>query len=413
MNGKLIPLLIVEDNPFYADILQRVLPTMDDVLQFEPKCVDTAEKAMLELTSRRYDLVLLDYKLPGLDGLEVLAQIRKLSHEDQPAVIMLTGMGKEELAVQAMKAGASDYLPKDKIDAASLRHAITGALRQRQLEDQVARTTEELRLRNDQLEADLQLASEIQRAFLPQHFPVFPPGVASERSALRFHPRYLPSGLVGGDYFDVMPLSDTAAGVFICDVMGNGVRAALVTAILRAEVEELSARAHEPGVFLTEINRALMAALRRSPMPMFASAFYLVADVGRGELRYASAGHPRPLHLRRAAGSVESLAIGSEQTGPALGVFENLEYATYHAPLNAGDLVLLFTDGVFEVEGAHDELFGMDRLREAVQGRAGVPAARLLDEILQEIQEFAVRKQFTDDVCLVGVEVAPTDPQFK
>ena len=333
MNAQTIPLLIVEDNNLYARILQRVLPTLDDSLHFDSKWVDTAEKAMKEIESHPYEIVLLDYKLPGADGLSVLARIREFPQDKQPAVIMLTGMGGEQIAVQAMKAGAKDYLPKDSFDAASLMRAITSALTQRRLEHEIARTTEELRQKNAQMEADLKLASEIQQAFLPQHFPTIPPGVAAERSALRFHPRYRPTGAVGGDYFDVLPISDTAAGVFICDVMGNGVRAALVTAILRALVEDLAQHAHCPGKFLTEINRAMMATLRRTPMPMFASAFYLIADAGAGELRYASAGHPLPLHMRRDAGVVEPLAFAEGAAGPALGVFEKWEYATARAPL--------------------------------------------------------------------------------
>src|SRR5207248_865042 len=145
----------------------------------------------------------------------------------------------------------------------------------KQAEEQLATYNEELREKNSQLEDDLDMASEIQQAFLPHQFPAFPRGVALEQSALQFHSRYLPTGAVGGDFFHVLPLSETQAGVFICDVMGHGVRAALVTAIQRALIEELMDVAHDPGEFLTRINHALLSILRRTRTPMFASAFYL------------------------------------------------------------------------------------------------------------------------------------------
>ena len=411
VNIEPIPLLLVEDNRMYADILRNVLPTLDDDLRFDCQWVDTAEKALKEIQAHQYQLVLLDYKLPGADGLTVLSHIRQLPTDKQPVVIMLTGMGGEQVAVQALKAGARDYLSKDNFDAASLMRAITGALTQRRLEEQVARTAAELRQKNFQMVADLKLASEIQQAFLPQTYPSFPPGVPVEQSAMRFHPRYRPTGAVGGDYFDVFALSDTAAGVFICDVMGHGVRAALVTAMLRALVEDLApSSAQCPGKFLTGINHGLMAALRHTPVPMFASAFYLIADAGTGQMRYASAGHPRPFHLRRDAGAVEPLASADGAACPALGVFEDWEYATGKGSLAARDVVLLFTDGLFEVEGANDEHFGPDRLLEAVTRRVHIPAGRLLDDLLQEILQYSVRQQFSDDVCLVGVEMTRIIP---
>ena len=301
------PLLIVEDNPMYAEILQQLLPTLGADLRFAPKWVDSAEKAIEEISRIDYTLVLLDYKLPGADGLTVLTHIRSLPAARQPAVIMLTGMGNEAIAVEAMKCGAKDYLPKDRLDVPSLLRAITSALERKRLEEQVARYTDELQEKNAQMEADLNMAREIQQAFLPHRYPTFPADANEMESALQFHHRYQPTGAVGGDFFDVLAISDTQAGVFICDVMGHGVRAALVTAMVRALADELTPAAAEPDKFLTEINRRLLAILTQTRVPMFVSAFYIVIDLVRGELRYSSAGHPSPMLVRRSAGVVESL----------------------------------------------------------------------------------------------------------
>src|SRR5690606_27287299 len=124
-------------------------------------------------------------------------------------------------------------------------------------------------------------------------------------SALNFCHRYLPTTTLGGDFFDVLALSDTMAGVFICDVMGHGVRSALVTAMMRALVGERTPVTVDPGQFLTELNRHLLFILPQTDTPMFASAFYVVIDVEKGLVSYANAGHPSPLYAGRETGSAD------------------------------------------------------------------------------------------------------------
>ena len=99
--------------------------------------------------------------------------------------------------------------------------------------EQLAHYTAQLREKNTEMEDDLHMAREIQDAFIPQHYPSFPCEAPVEQSALRFYHKYRPTTEVGGDFFHVLRLSDTMAGVFICDVMGHGVRAALITAMQR------------------------------------------------------------------------------------------------------------------------------------------------------------------------------------
>ncbi len=272
-------------------------------------------------------------------------------------------------------------------------------------EEQLAVYNEELRQKNSQLEDDLDMASEVQQAFLPQQFPSFPKEAAQGNSAVRFYARYLPTGAVGGDFFHVLPLSGTEAGVFICDVMGHGVRAALVTAIQRALVEELAGLGRQPGEFLTHINQALLSILRRTRTPMFASAFYLYLNAATGELRYANAGHPKPLHLRRSEGRIDVLASNGARPGSALGVFESATYKTFESAAKPGDLILMFTDGIFEVEGPMGDYFDQQRLIAAVERRLMAPSEELIDALLKETSDYSVKHQFGDDVCLVGVEL--------
>lgn len=262
-----------------------------------------------------------------------------------------------------------------------------------------------LQKKNQQIEDELKMARELQLAMLPQDFPAVVCDAAGTE-ALKFYRYYFPSGAVSGDLFDVFPLSKTAAGIFICDVMGHDVRAALVTAMLLALVEDLSTTAADPGQLLTEINRALFKVFRQAGTTMFATAFYLVADVASGQLSYANAAHPYPLRLQRPAGVVDLLGHDAGgQKGPALGLFGDSKYSTCCRPLRKDDLIVLFTDGLIEEESPNGEIFSQERLGETIANLRTLPPKDLLDQTLDEIRRFAGHQEFSDDVCLLGVEV--------
>jgi PAS domain S-box-containing protein len=263
----------------------------------------------------------------------------------------------------------------------------------------------QLRIQNEQMADDLNMAREIQQALLPSKYPCFPASASMEQSVLRFNHLYDPSGVVGGDFFDILPLSDTRAGVFICDVMGHGMRAALVTAILRGLTEELTLVAHEPGAFLSELNEGFMAVFRYSEREVFASALYLVVDVATGQLLYANAGHPSPFRVRRRRDQVEPLAIRPEERGPALGLFDNASYTTCQSTVDADELLILFTDGICEVEGPGRDPFGEERFLEAVRRRLHHPPDTLFKDVLEEARQYSGGQGFPDDVCLLGIEV--------
>lgn len=273
--------------------------------------------------------------------------------------------------------------------------------------DQLARSVEELAAKNSQLEADLEMARDLQQVFLTQKYPSFPRPLPPEKSWLQFCHRYRPADRVSGDFFCVLPLSETDVGVLICDVLGHGVRAALVTAIVRGLVEELTSLAPDPGRFLTEINGALVAILKQTETPMLVTAFYLVINVIDGRICYANAGHPYPLHVRRRTGVVEPLRLEG-RPGPVLGVFAQAIYQTGCCVASPGDLVALFTDGLFEVEMENHEHLGQERLLAEVRRRMQLPAEELFDDLMVEIQANCPSGHFADDVCLLGVELRQT-----
>ena len=401
-----IPLkvLVIEDNPLDARLIQIMLHEAGSG-QFDLKRTERLATGLEILCGGEIGLVLLDLSLP--DSLGGLATFKRV-HAQAPHVpiIVMTGLNDETIAVQAVQQGAQDYLVKGQVTGPLLVRAMRYALERKRTSDQLAHYAEELRERNTQMEADYSMAREIQQVFLPQQYPTFPRTAAPAQSALRFFHRYLPAAAVGGDFFNVFAITDTIAAVFICDVMGHGMRAALVTAILRGLVEELLPLAMDPGKFLAEINRSLHAILERTDEPTLATAFYMIADVEESELRFSSAGHPSPIRLRRDCGAAEPLKSYDPRHGPALGLFEKSTYPVCRCPLAVDDLILLFTDGLYEVDGPGQEEFGQERLLATTKAKVQLPAQRLFDELLGEVRTFMGKQEFDDDVCMVAMEVA-------
>ncbi len=274
----------------------------------------------------------------------------------------------------------------------------------RRATSELSRSREELRLKNSLMEENLRTAREIQLTMLPQQYPAFPPNVPMEQSAFQFVHRYEPAESVSGDFFSVSAISETEVGVFICDVTGHGVRAALVTAMIRALSEELKPLARDPGGFLRKLNYDLCCILKNTGSPMLTTAFYCVADCATGSLRFANAGHPKPLLLRRAQQKVEPLVNASGRGQPALGLFEDPPYLTTETTLLPGDFLMLFTDGLYEVQGEHEELYSQERLMLDVKNFISHPPGILFDELIQVVRGFAVSGEFDDDVCLVGMD---------
>ena len=269
---------------------------------------------------------------------------------------------------------------------------------------ELSRSREELRTKNALMEENLRTAREIQLTMLPQQYPSFPSDAPAGQSAFQFVHRYEPTESVSGDFFSISPISDTEVGVFICDVTGHGVRAALVTAMIRALAEELKPLARDPGSFLRKLNSDLCSILKNTGSPMLTTGFYAVADSRTGLLRFANAGHPKPLLLRRSAGRVEPLANAAGRGQPALGLFEDPAYTTSETTLTPGDFLMLFTDGLYEVQGQNEELYSQERLTLDVKSLLTHPPGILFDELLEVIRAFAVSGEFDDDVCLVGMD---------
>jgi phosphoserine phosphatase RsbU/P len=251
---------------------------------------------------------------------------------------------------------------------------------------------QELQRRTNEMETDVLMARQVQETFLPRAFPVFPRGVPLESSALRFAYRYIPATTLGGDFFDIVQLSNTKCGMLVCDVMGHGVRAGLLTALIRGVVGELRRRAENPAEVLAEI--------------IFATAFYGVVDTAANTLTYGNAGHPAPLIRRGASGSVVRLASSNPE--PAAGLIADFGYTQVECSFNPGDLLLGYTDGVVEAPDPSGQLYGEAHLATFLQDSIGIGGEELCAKLVRDLARFSTRTVFDDDVCMVTVESTGT-----
>lgn len=258
----------------------------------------------------------------------------------------------------------------------------------------------ELKKANDQIREDLMMAARLQKTFLPQRYPLFTR--ADGQSLIQFYHYYEADVDLGGDFCSVYKLNDTQAALLICDVMGHGVRAALVTGILHAIAEQLVREAESPGAFLSAMNRRLVPLLQTEDEYMFATAAYYIIDLENGCLSGAIAGHTLPFIIQPDRGEVSQPSTVEKVVGPALAIVEDYNYETFEAQLQPGDEFLMYTDGICEALNVSRHEFGVEHLRETLEDYNNLPLKELIDRIVEVVQEYAGSEKLGDDVCLLG-----------
>jgi serine phosphatase RsbU (regulator of sigma subunit)/anti-sigma regulatory factor (Ser/Thr protein kinase) len=247
-------------------------------------------------------------------------------------------------------------------------------------------------LRRERIEQELLVAQLIQQQFLPKSIPELP---GWELTAF-----YRPARTVGGDFYDCIELPDGRAMIVVGDVTDKGVPAALVMASTHSLLRAAAPRLLSPGATLAQVNEMLCGDI---PAHMFVTCFALVLDPMTGGIEFANAGHDLP-YLRTSTGVVELRA-----TGMPLGLMPSMSYDEERVHLNAGDQILLHSDGLAEAHDEDRQMFGFPRVAEL----AGRPqrGEELIDVCLSELQRFCgPGHEQEDDITLVTVECTRSDP---
>jgi sigma-B regulation protein RsbU (phosphoserine phosphatase) len=242
------------------------------------------------------------------------------------------------------------------------------------------------------LDHDLEIARDIQRILLPEEAPAI---TGFEISGIN-----VPARQVSGDYFDYIRIDETHLGVAIADVSGKGVPASLIMAICRSVLRSESAGNASPSEVLKKVNRQLYPDIKED---MFISMAYLVLDHTNGGITLARAGHDAPMLYRRATQTVETIRPPGMVLGIDSGsVFDRLTN-DFNVPLEPGDCLVLYTDGVTEALDSEGNEFGIERAVQSVRASAPQGAPAIIKRVIEDVRNFAGSYPQHDDITLIAI----------
>ena len=359
-------IVVIEDD-------QAILSGLEATLRsgsYEVLTAGDGEAGYRLATERHPDLVILDLGLPGMDGYEVCAEMRR--HGFSTPILMLTAQDEEANRVHGFDAGADDYVTKP-FSVHELLGRVRAILRRSEGRSDLANQRE------------LHAAREVQQRLLPAAIPQLPGfGIAGRSHAAR---------ITSGDYFDVFRLDARSVAACVGDVCGKGMPAAMMMSNLQAAVKSQASGRARPQRVCAQINRLMC---RNTAAEGFVSFFYAVLESEPRRLTYCNAGHNPP--ILASGGMIRRLDAG----GGLLGVVEDWPYDEQGLRLRSGDRLLMFTDGISESRNAAGEEFGEGRLTELVRDFESNDAAALADAALDAARRFN-DGHFVDDVTVVSV----------
>ena len=368
-------ILIAEDQEYVREALAMLLRGHGYCVQL---CASPNE-AITAAQQRPPDVALLDMNYQrdstsGIEGLELIQRLRQM--DGTVPIIALTAWGNVDLAVSAMKHGASDFIEKPWRNEALLEKV--HSLRQRGQQVRSSQRISEFE-RND--------AHELQTRIVPQRH--------LKTEGIEIFGDSIPAGVVGGDYFGVWQPMAGALHFCVADVSGKGTPGAMIAAMLYVSVSTLSSSSNSPELILGEVETILRNQLGEGH---YVTIFYGVLDLKTRVLQFVNAGHCPPI-LRHVDGSIASLA----PTRPVLGLALDETFRPERLRLASGDRLLLYTDGVTEAANDAGEEFGVERLSKILGGSARLPEQ--WRTIMESVRKHA-NGTLADDATLLLLAVA-------
>jgi sigma-B regulation protein RsbU (phosphoserine phosphatase) len=362
-----------------ADDQMHVLGALQILLRgcgLATEAVTHPARVLRALETGQFDAVLMDLNytrdsIAGGEGLELVSQIRSM--DSLLPVVVMTAWSSVDLAVEAMRRGASDFIQKPWENQDLLK----------KLQDQLSRARAQ-RWARRQRDEELQEAREIQDSLLPKQLPaVAGYELAAMTQPLRF---------VGGDYYSIVRISERHTVLCIADVAGKGLPAALLMSSLQAALRPLIWQRLAPRELCHRLNRILCDL---TPVGKFISFFYAVLDSLDNRLTYCNAGHNPPLLVGADDTSTELNAAGA-----VLGQFPHWLYEQGELQMRSGDTLLLFTDGLVEACNADEEAFGEQNLIRIARENPSSSAEELMGLLMRAASQHS-GEHFQDDTSLI------------
>ncbi|EHJ62272.1 PP2C family protein-serine/threonine phosphatase [Novosphingobium pentaromativorans] len=385
-----LEVLVVDDDDLMSDVLTVHL----EALGCNVACAASAEEALALLARKPVDLLVTDWQMPGMDGMDLVRHVRAGRSEDSYLhVVMFTARNDELVIRRAMEAGVDDFLFKP-FEQVQLELALQGAQRNRLLHRRLQRRNSLLEVAHrrtrealDRVRADLDAATALHARLLPAEGLV---------GALNFRHLYRPAAMLGGDSIGVSPLREGGALFFLIDVCGHGVPAALDSFHLHHRIKQLRPKSPADLVqSLEAINREILDRGDES----YATIACGIVRPEREECWMVCAGHPRPL-----------IAIGDEvlipevEYGMPVGWFADASWKPTRFAFPPGARLVLYSDGVTECSNSAGEQFGVERLVRTLASNAGKRIRNFVGELERGMLARRSSAGFEDDISLLVIE---------
>ncbi len=373
-------ILAVDDDPVSLRVLMNFL-SMDGY------DVETAGDGVeaLEMLKKNImpDLILLDVMLPGMSGYDVCSIIRRSHSQYELPVIMLTARNRPEDIAAGIRSGANDYIGKP----AAREELLARVASLISLGESVARFNE-LNL----IKREIHIAHEIHHSAVIQEIPHI--------DNVRFTLRFRPMQELGGDFYDIIKIDDRRFGIFLSDVSGHGISAAIMCAMLKMAISFNSGSAGNPAEMLKSVNRSIYNYLG----DYFITACYAFIDLGARVMIQANAGHWPVLLWKGGSGSF----LINEENGMPFGMVEGPEYENMKFDLEKGDRVILYTDGIIEARNNEGKMLGLDNFCSLMEGNCDLEPGELSDKIMDSLglwQGPTRAESLEDDATLLMVDI--------
>jgi len=393
-----VRLLVVDDEAYIRDLLVETLQPLGLDIAL---AVDGCE-ALSVLERFRPHLMILDVAMPGMDGYEVLRRLRASESFSRVFVLMLTARGEIRDLEKGLDSGADDYLVKP-FDLRELVARIKAAIRVQSLQEELLVKNHLLEESNETLARTLKTQERLNRIFMLEmdvaarlQNGIFSPG-RLDLGRVRAAARYQPSTKIGGDFYDLRPLDEGHAAIFLADAVGHGVSAALLAAMAKTALEGALAGHSRPSEVLASLNRSFQFC---SELGKYLTAFFGVLNCDNGHLIYSLAGHVPPLIYRDSQRCVEKL----DSPGLCLGIFQEGQYEDRELTLCPGDRLFAYTDGIYDASSDDHDLFGSCFPRILMEN-AGASNEDLLDRLDAGLMEFLGGAHPADDYTLLAVQL--------
>jgi len=371
-NGTPERIVVIDDNANDLQVTRRFLERKG----YAVSGATSGEEGLVLVSSVAPDAVVVDYRMPVMDGFEVTRRIKSDSVLRTIPVLMLTGADTARTVVEGLGAGADDFVTKGS-DTEILLARLRALLRVKRYQDQ-------LRKLNDQITRDLEIARRVQEALMPQgtfHAP-----------RLEIRSAYMPSETLSGDFYDYFQ-QDEQVYLFVADVSGHGLPAAILVSLLKSYIHT-EARAHMPlSSFMTSLNDFLFSV---SLPTQFATAQLLRIDPD-GTLVYSNAAHPPFLLFRRESGH----ATLCEQPGHLLGAMPRMVFEEHALRVGPGDTLFVYTDGLTDRRNEVGDFYSIERVAALLEQSSDMDLSTVYEAICDDVRSFAATEDFKDDIAFV------------